>query len=76
MRNKKTDISIFFVFMVFFGFLFITGEPQYLGDTFQHENQFVTREPVYALLIQFLRWLSPNYHYELIIIVQNVLNNK
>ena len=73
MRNKKTDISIFFVFMVFFGFLFITGEPQYLGDTFQHENQFVTREPVYALLIQFLRWLSPNYHYELIIIVQNVL---
>lgn len=73
MRNKITDISIFLLFTIFFGYLLITGEPLYLGDSFQHEMQFVTREPVYALLIQFLRWLSPEYHYWLIIVVQNLL---
>lgn len=73
MRNKITDISIFIVFMAFFGFLLITGEPLYLGDSFQHEMQFVTREPVYALLIQFLRWVSPEHHYWFVIIVQNIL---
>ncbi|MEE1255089.1 MAG: hypothetical protein UHN47_01040 [Lachnospiraceae bacterium] len=73
MRNRITDISIFIVFMAFFGFLLITGEPLYLGDSFQHEMQFVTREPVYALLIQFLRWVSPEHHYWFIIIVQNIL---
>ncbi len=73
MRNKVTSISIFIVFTAFFGFLLLTGEPQYLGDTFQHENQFVTREPIYALLIQFLRWVSPDNHYQLLIVVQNIL---
>lgn len=73
MRKRIIDITIFLVFAVFFGFLLITGEPQYLGDSFQHEMQFVTREPVYALLIQFLRFLSPDHHYELIILVQNIL---
>ena len=73
MRKRITDITIFLVFAVFFGFLLITGEPLYLGDSFQHEMQFVTREPVYALLIQFLRFLSPEHHYELIILVQNIL---
>ena len=73
MRKRIIDITIFLVFAVFFGFLLITGEPQYLGDSFQHEMQFVTREPVYALLLQFLRFLSPKHHYELIILVQNIL---
>lgn len=73
MRNKITNISIFIIFTVFFGFLLLTGEPQYLGDTFQHENQFVTREPGYALLIQLLRRISPDNHYQLLIVVQNIL---
>lgn len=73
MRNKITNISIFIIFTVFFGFLLLTGEPQYLGDTFQHENQFVTREPGYALLIQLLRRISPDNHYQLLIVVQNML---
>lgn len=72
-KEKVTDIAVFLVFAVFFGFLFLTGEPLYLGDSFQHEMQFVTREPVYALLIQFLRFLSPEHHYELVILVQNLL---
>lgn len=73
MRNKITNISIFIIFTVFFGFLLLTGEPQYLGDTFQHENQFVTREPGYALLIQLLRRISPDNYYQLLIVVQNIL---
>ncbi len=74
MRKKDGfDYFVIIVLTIFFGFLLLTGEPQYLGDTFQHENQFVTREPVYALLIQTLRALSPEYHYHLVIIVQNLL---
>lgn len=72
-REKLTDVLILTVFILFFGYMLITGEPQYLGDTFQHENQFVTREPVYALLIQFLKFISPQHHFELVIIVQNLL---
>lgn len=72
-REKLTDVVILTVFTLFFGYMLITGEPQYLGDTFQHENQFLTREPVYALLIQFLRFVSPQNHYQLVIIVQNIL---
>ena len=74
-KNKINyiDIIIGLVFTSFFGFLLLTGEPLYLGDSFQHEMQFVTREPVYALLIQFLRGLSPEYHYWLIIVIQNLL---
>ena len=72
-KRNLTDLVVFAIFTIFFGFLLITGEPLYLGDSFQHEMQFVTREPVYALLIQFLRWISPQHHYQLVIIVQNVL---
>ena len=74
-RNKWdwVDITTAIFFIVFFGVLFITGEPLYLGDSYQHENQFVTREPIYALLIQCMRGISKQYHYKLIILGQNVL---
>lgn len=73
MRKKKTDFIPAGIFILFFGFLFLTGEPIYAGDTFQHENQMIMREPGYALLIQFLRFLSPQKHYWLLIAVQNLL---
>lgn len=77
MNNRSkwdwVDITTVIVFTIFFETLFITGEPLYLGDSFQHENQFVTREPVYALLIQGMRCISKQYHYNLIILVQNIL---
>ena len=66
LRNKNRKISLQLqdilagaVFAVFFAYLLFTGEPVYTGDTFQHENQMIMREPGYALLIQFLRFLSP-----------------
>lgn len=73
MQKRKIDFSILVVFAVFFGFLYITGEPIYTNDTFQYENQMVMREPGYALLIQLMRFLSPENHYQLIILLQNLL---
>ena len=72
-KRNISNILIFGIFTLFFGFLLITGEPIYVGDTFQYENQMVTREPVYALLIQIFRFISPDNYYRILIIFQNVL---
>lgn len=72
-RFDKRDLIILLIFTVFFGFLLVTGEPMYVGDTFQYENQMIMREPVYALLMQFCRFISPQDPYWLIILFQNVL---
>lgn len=61
------------VFAVFFAYLLFTGEPVYTGDTFQHENQMIMREPGYALLIQVLRAISPKRHFWLLIALQNLV---
>ncbi len=72
-KRNKENILIGVIFTLFFGFLLITGEPIYTGDTLQYEEQTVMREPVYALLIQVLRFISPEGYYRLIIMVQNIL---
>lgn len=74
LHGKNRVNWIFFgIFAVFFGFLLVTGEPVYTGDTFQYESQMVMREPGYALLIQFLRFLSPERHYRILTALQNLL---
>ncbi|MBO5144091.1 MAG: hypothetical protein J6C19_00970 [Lachnospiraceae bacterium] len=73
LKFDRANLIFAGIFTVFFGFLLVTGEPLYTNDTFQYENQMVMREPGYALLIQFLRFLSPEHHYQLIIILQNIL---
>jgi len=73
MRIEKQNVIFLGIFAVFFGLLLMTGAPIYTGDTFQYENQMIMREPGYALLIQFLRFLSPQKHYWLLIILQNIL---
>ena len=72
-RFDKRDLLFALLFLSFFGYLFVTGEPLYVGDTFQYENQMIMREPVYALLIQLCRAISPQYHYQMIILIQNLL---
>ena len=73
-RNVQLQDLLFgAVFAAFFAYLLFTGEPVYTGDTFQHENQMIMREPGYALLIQFLRFLSPERHYWILITLQNLL---
>lgn len=69
----KIDIGITIIFFVFFGSLLLTGEPLFLSDSFQHENQFVSREPVYALWIQLLRAIFFDGYRWVIIIIQNLL---
>ena len=50
------------------------GNKPLFSDIFcQHENQMIMREPVYALLIQLCRAISPQYHYQMIILIQNLL---
>lgn len=73
MGKDKRNLIFLGIFAVFFGFLFFTGEPVYTGDTFQYENQMVMREPGYPLLIQFLRFLSPKWHYWMLTAFQNLL---
>lgn len=73
MKKDKCSLIFLGIFALFFGYLLVTGEPVYTGDTFQYENQMIMREPGYALLIQFLRFLSPAGHYKIIIIIQNIL---
>lgn len=73
MKKDKRNLIFLGIFAVFFGFLFVVGEPVYTGDTFQYENQMVMREPGYPLLIQFLRFLSPKWHYRMITALQNLL---
>lgn len=73
MGKDKRNLIFLGIFAVFFGFLFFTGEPVYTGDTFQYENQMVMREPGYPLLIQFLRFLSPEWHYWILTALQNLL---
>lgn len=73
MGKDKRNLIFLGIFAVFFGFLFFTGEPVYTGDTFQYENQMVMREPGYPLLIQFLRFLSPEGHYRILTALQNLL---
>lgn len=73
MHKDRTNLVFLGIFTVFFGYLLVTGEPMYVGDTFQHENQMIMREPVYALLMQFCRMVSPEYQYWMIIVFQNIL---
>lgn len=73
MHKDRMNLIFLGVFALFFGYLFATGEPIYVGDTFQYENQMIMREPGYALLIQFCRFVSPQNYYWIIILFQNIL---
>ncbi len=72
-RFDKRNFIFFAGFAVFFGYLYVTGEPIYAGDTFQYENQMVMREPGYALFMQLARFLAGDNSYQLIILLQNLL---
>lgn len=72
-RENIVYVAAFVIFAVFFGVLYFTGEPIYVGDTYQYEHQMIMREPVYSLLIQFVRFLSPEHHFQIIVALQNLL---
>ena len=53
-KNKKIDYFILGLLIFVFGYFFLFHEIRQFGDSFQYLNQFVTREPVYASVLQLL----------------------
>lgn len=68
--DAKLEIAVALILLCFFGYLFLAFPVVRLGDTFQYENQFVTREPMYPLVIQGLRFLTP-YYDKVLVFLQN-----
>lgn len=61
-------ISLLFAYFLFF------HEVREMGDTFQYMNQFVSREPVYALLLYALTGIFGENGYPFVLaLIQNVL---
>lgn len=73
LKKAKDNFIFFLIFILFFGYLFVSGEPIYVYDTIQYEHQMIMCEPVYSLLIQFCRFISPKYQFWIIILIQNML---
>lgn len=72
-KFDRFDIVILGIFVAFFSALLIIGEPIYVSDTYQYDNQMVMREPGYALLLQITRFIAPQNYYEVVIVIQNIL---
>lgn len=70
-RWDRLDTITAVILLGFFGYLFLAFPVMRMGDTYQYEHQFVTREPVYSLLIQILRLLTPHYD-KALVLLQNI----
>lgn len=53
--ESKMDMGVLFGLVIVFGYFFLCHPVQELNDSFQYLNQFVSREPAYALLLQILQ---------------------
>lgn len=60
-KISKLDIGILIGLICLFGYFFIFYEVKEYGDSYQHLNQFPSREPVYALLLQGLSVIFGEY---------------
>ena len=71
--RKKTDYVVMAGLLLLFGCFTFFGEMQELSDSFQYLNQFVTRDPVYALLLKFLITVFGDHYLFVLGVFQNVL---
>lgn len=71
--RKKTDYMVFIGLILLFGYFTCFEEVRELGDSFQYLNQFVTREPIYALLLKGLTGLFGEGYTFPLGLIQNVL---
>lgn len=69
----KIDLGILLFFTAVFGFIFFAFPAMKVNDTFQHENHFITREPVYALIIQGLKVFWGENYLKPLVLIQNIL---
>lgn len=72
-RSDRQNLVFMGIFAAFFGFLLITGDPVYTGDTLVYENPAALRDPAYALLLWIFRSISPHAYGRLLIAFQNIL---
>ncbi len=65
--KDKWDIVAIVVLIALFGYFAIFKETLEYNDSYQHLNQFISREPVYALILQFFTTFLgfENYHFAL-----------
>ncbi|MDD6203096.1 MAG: hypothetical protein PUB13_09200 [Lachnospiraceae bacterium] len=71
--RKKADCFVFAGLWILFGYFFLFREVKELGDSFQYLNQMISREPVYALLLQILTKLFGEHYTIPLSFLQNIL---
>lgn len=74
--EDKLDIAmliILIILIILFGFFAFFCEVSWCGDSYQYENQFPMREPVYSLILQFLKFLAGDAYMRILGVFQNLL---
>ena len=71
--ESKIDIVAIIILIVLFGFFAFFCEVSWCGDSYQYENQFPMREPVYSLILQFLKFVASDVYMRVLGLIQNLL---
>ena len=71
--EDKCDIAFLLILLGVFGYFALFRDVVWCGDSFQYENQFPMREPVYSLILQVLQVTAGDYYRFALGIVQNAL---
>lgn len=71
--KDKLDIVVLFCIVAVFAYFFIFHDVVECGDSFQYENQYPMREPVYSLMLQLLQVLCGDAFMTATGFVQNLM---
>lgn len=71
--RKRSDCAVMAGLIVLFAYFAFFCTKQELSDSFQYLNQFVTREPVYALLLQGFTGIFREDYLFFLCLFQNIL---
>ena len=71
--KDKLDIVVLITLIIVFGFFAFFCEVSWCGDSYQYENQFPMREPVYSLILQFLKFAAGDHYMRVLGLIQNLL---
>lgn len=73
LMDSKLNMIILLGLLIVFGYFLLFHPVQELSDSFQYLNQFVSREPVYALLLQILQICFEANYAVALGVIQNLL---
>ncbi len=71
--DHKFDIAALISISLLFGYFMLFCDVVRCGDSFQYENQFPMREPVYSLLLQLLQYFPEDTYLGLLGCIQNIM---